>query len=295
MNRVLVTGATGFTARYVIPLLKQKGFEVHGLSSAQCDIRDAPALRDAVAAATPDYVVHLAGTSNLPDADAETLHSINVQGTVNLLQAAERLPERPRKLILASSSYVYGDTGSAPASEDAALEARGAYGRSKRQMEAVAARWFGRLPLIIARPFNYTGVGHDERFLVPKLLRVFRERDPDVSFVDPSVIRDYSDVRWMAEVYVSLLHCPVAGRTINVCSGTGTPLTALVDMLEKLTGRRAASYPRPRAGARPAALVGDPSRLIRLIGGSSPFSLRDTLSWMLETAQRKDSIAPAEV
>jgi nucleoside-diphosphate-sugar epimerase len=161
-------------------------------------------------------------------------------------------------------------------------------------MEIVATRWFDRLPVIIARPFNYTGVGHGERFLVPKLVRAFHERTPDVSFVDPTVIRDYSDVRWVARVYVSLLQCPVAGQTINVCSGTGTPLTALVDILENLTGRRPASYPKPSSGARTAALVGDPSRLIRLIGGSSPFSLRDTLSWMLETAERKGRMAPAE-
>jgi nucleoside-diphosphate-sugar epimerase len=211
-----------------------------------------------------------------------------------LLAACEKLVERPQKIVLVSSSYVYGDTGSAPAREDAALEPRDAYAKSKREMEIVATRWFDRLPLIIARPFNYTGVGHGERFLVPKLVRAFCERDPDVSFVDPSVVRDYSDVRWVAEVYVSLLQCPVAGQVVNVCSGTGTPLTALVDALQELTGRRPASYPKPPAGARTVALVGDPSRLKGLIGRSSPFSLRDTLTWMLETAAAQGRLARAE-
>ena len=292
--RVLVTGASGFTARHVIPILRQRGYEVSGLTTSDCDIRDAVALREAVAEARPESVLHLAGTPNLPDSEADTAFTVNVHGTINLLAACEKLSERPRKIILVSSAYVYGDTGSAPAREDAPLDPRGAYGKSKREMEIAAARWFDRLPLIVARPFNYTGVGHGESFLVPKLVRAFRDRSPDVSFVDPTVVRDYSDARWVAEVYVSLLQCPIASQAINVCSGIGTPLTALVDIFEKLTGHRPASYPKPRSGARPAALVGDPSRLIRLIGGASPFSLRDTLRWMLETAYGKESIARAE-
>lgn len=281
MSRVLVTGATGFTARHVVALLKERGHEVRGLSSKDCDIRDAAAVRDAVGAARPDKVIHLAGTPNLPDSQADHALSINVDGTVNLLEACERLPARPSRIILASSCYVYGDTGGAAMEESGALHPTGAYGRSKLEMERAAARWSGRLHILIARPFNYTGRGHGEQFLIPKLVRAFRETAPDASFVAPDIVRDFSDVRWVASVYAALLDLPQQAAAVNVCSGAATPLTELVDLLERLTGRRARARP-PATRAMRSGLVGSPSRLRTLGIAASPYSLSDTLKWMLD-------------
>lgn len=284
MSRVLVTGATGFTARYVIPLLRERGHEVRGLSSADCDIRDARALLQAVSGASPEKVLHLAGTPNLADTEAELLFGVNVAGTANLLAACATLDCAPR-IVLASSCYVYGDTGGAPAAEDAPLAPTGAYGRSKLQMERLAREWMVRLPILIVRPFNYTGVGHDARFLIPKLVRAFRERASDVSFVDAGVTRDFSDVRWLAEIYAGLLDHGQAGATFNVCSGAGTALAALVELLCQLTGHRPAAEPKPSLGRMAARqLVGSPARLHSLFGRESPYSLRDTLQWMLAAA-----------
>jgi nucleoside-diphosphate-sugar epimerase len=278
VKRVLVTGATGFTASYVIPLLKQRGYEVQGLSSTDCDIRDAATVRHAVIAARPDYVVHLAGTSNLPDTERETLFGVNVEGTSNLLEACAAV--RPQRILLASSCYVYGDTGPTPAAEDAPLRPGTEYGRSKLEMENVARSWSRRLPVMILRPFNYTGVGHGEGFLVPKLVRAFKERRDDVSFVHAGVVRDFSDVRWVAGVYLTLLERGTSGSVVNICSGTGTPLPTLVGLLEKLSGHRPLHGP-PGASARPSRLVGAPGRLGGLLDASSPYALRDTLRWML--------------
>jgi GDP-6-deoxy-D-talose 4-dehydrogenase len=282
VSRVLVTGATGFTGAYLVSFLKKRGLDVRGLSSADIDIRDSSAVRDAVARNTAEYVVHLAGTPNLPDSDADRAFSVNVQGTVNLLEACERWCITPRKILLASSSFVYGDTGTSPAGEDALLAPTGAYGKSKLEMERAAARWFGSLPIVIVRPFNYTGIGHGERFLVPKLVRAFRDRVVDTSFVDPNAVRDYSDVRWVASVYADLLERSDAGMTVNVCSGVGTPLPELVELLEKLTGHSVAKRPGVADAKRRTALVGAPQRLLSLVGKSSPYSLSDTLRWMLE-------------
>lgn len=295
MIRALVTGATGFTGRYVTPLLSARGFDVHGLSSWDGDIRDAAWLRDIVAAIRPHYVVHLAGTPNLPDSQAEVAYSINVQGALNLLEACGRLEERPRKIILASSCYVYGDTGAQPADEDAPLEASGAYGKSKREMERMVAMWQGRLSTMIVRPFNYTGIGHSDQFLVPKLVRLFQQRGTDASFVEPNVIRDYSDVRWVAKVYVDLLDRPECGISVNVCSGIGVPLPTLVGVLEELTGHRVAAKPKPVDGMPKAALVGVPTRLLSMVGTPSPFSLAQTLQWMLGgPAEAKNSSGNSE-
>jgi len=281
VSRVLVTGATGFTARYVLPLLTERGHEVQGLSSRDCDIRDAVAVRDAVAAARPDKVIHLAGTPNVPDSQAELARTINVDGTVRLLEACERLPARPGRILLASSCYVYGDNTTVPSDERAPLHPSGAYGKSKLEMELAAARFAGRLPIVVVRPFNYTGRGHDERFLVPKLVRAFRQPSPDASFVAPDIVRDFSDVRWMAAVYAALLDSREQASVVNACSGAATPLPELVELLERLSGRRARLRP-PAARAVRSQLVGSARRLRSLGIAASPYSLAATLQWMLD-------------
>lgn len=280
MTRVLVTGAAGFTGRYVVPLLAQAGYEVHGLSRAQCDIRDARAAQEALRASRPDRVLHLAGTPSLPDAQRETLFAVNAQATENLLAACAMLDTAPSQILLASSCYVYGDTGGVPADENAPLEPDTEYGRSKLAMEAVARRWMPKLPIVIVRPFNYTGIGHGERFLVPKLVRAFHERGDDVSFVQPGIQRDFSDVRSVAAAYVALLDAGEAGTAYNICSGVGTPLQSLIDVLERLTAHR----PGRRQGAAkgpPRGLVGSPERLRKLPGVGASIALEETLRWML--------------
>lgn len=282
MTRVLVTGATGFTARYVIPLLEARGDTVLRLSTRNCDVRNAADLREAVASARPQQVLHLAGTPNLDDSQADLAQAVNVQGTINLLAACEALPEPPRRIIVASSCYVYGDTGHAPAHERAPLRPRGAYGRSKLDMEQAAARWAERLPIVIVRPFNYTGVGHDERFLVPKLVRAFRSDTPDVSFVYPGVVRDFSDVRWVAAVYAALLGAGKVTGVLNVCSGKSMSLEQLIEMLAEMTGRRPRRPIAAPASDQVSRLVGSPARLAAAGIPFSPYSLTDTLRWMVD-------------
>lgn len=298
--RVLVTGATGFTARYVIPLLQAGGYEVFELARSieagerriACDIRDAIAVQDAVARVQPEYVVHLAGTQNLPDSSAELLFGVNVQGTVNLLEACARLANTPKKFVLPSSAYVYGDTGAEPADESAPLRPTNDYGRSKLEMEQAAARWFDRLPILIVRPFNYTGVGHEERFLVPKLVKVFRDKGKDFSFVDPNVVRDFSDVRWVAEVYAKALGLAETGRAVNVCSGIGVPIFTLVTLLERLTGQGILARTVGQSTQSPGKRLIGSARLIHALVGHSTHQLAETLNWMLEKS--KDVVAPLD-
>lgn len=286
--RVLVTGATGFTARYVVPRFEAAGAEVWKLArgavagerAISCDITDAPGVREAVNMVRPGYVIHLAGTSNLPDSKKETAFLVNVDGTRNLLEACNATHVKP-KVLLASSSYVYGDTGSEPVPESRAPVPANEYGRSKLAMERVAASWYDRIPIVIVRPFNYTGIGHGEQFLVPKLIRVFREKGDDVSFVDAAVERDFSDVRWLSDAYMALAEKGVTGKVYNVCSGIGTRLSEIVAILERLSGHRPASGSMSMAAVKSRSrMVGDPA-LLRSLAGTPGFPLEATLAWML--------------
>jgi GDP-6-deoxy-D-talose 4-dehydrogenase len=123
--------------------------------------------------------------------------------------------------------------------------------------------------------------GHGEQFLIPKLVQAFRETAPDASFVAPDIVRDFSDVRWVASVYVALLESRMPNTAVNVCSGIGTPLAGLVDLLERLTRRKARARPPAMQGIR-SQLVGSPATLRGLGIAASPYSLGETLQWMLD-------------
>lgn len=276
----------------MIPLLEEDGFEVWGVSrtggsggrNLAVDITDSKAIQDAVSRVQPSHVIHLAGTPNLPDSERETAYRVNVDGTGNLLKACRTLRERPARILLASSGYVYGETGPEPADEGRAPAPENEYGRSKLEMEKMAATWHASLPIVIARPFNYTGIGHGERFLVPKLLRVFRSKGDDVSFVDPSVERDFSDVRWLARIYLDLLAVPLVGAACNVCTGVATRLSDLLPVVERISGHRPAKLPPPAQSDRRHRLVGSPARLCATIDRIAPPPFEATLAWMYRGA-----------
>ncbi len=69
----------------------------------------------------------------------------------------------------------------------------------------MARTYADRLPIVLTRPFNYTGVGQSESFVVPKLVSHFANRSASVELGNIDVVRDFSDVRAVAEAYVRLL------------------------------------------------------------------------------------------
>ena len=137
---------------------------------------------------------------------------------------------------------------------------------------------------MIVRPFNYTGPGQREPYLVPKIVRHFAERADEIELGNVDVVRDFLDVRTVVDAYARLLAQPAAaGRTFNVCSGTGTPIRDLVAALERITGRRMAIRVNPefvRAGEA-HRIVGSSAALRSVIGDLKPIPLAETLADML--------------
>ncbi len=290
-RRVLLTGAGGFTGPYVRQRLESAGATVTGLlrpgeagavRDISCEITDATALRGAVAEARPDHVIHLAAISFVPFADTGALMEINVQGTRNLLEACAALPQAPRKIVLASSANVYGNAPVSPIREDAPLAPASDYAASKAEVERLAAEWGARLPILRVRPFNYTGVGQDEKFLVPKLVAAFRRRDAELSMGRTDVVRDFSDVRWVAEAYARLLASPHHSEVFNLCSGTGISVDAILATLAQLAGHapRILADQRFMRANEIHVLVGSPERLQAAVGPLPPVPIHETLAWM---------------
>jgi GDP-6-deoxy-D-talose 4-dehydrogenase len=284
MARVLVTGIQGFTGPYVARALQSAGHEVHGTEAwPRFDLRNPATLTAALQVARPDYVVHLAGLSSVTHADAAELYAVNAVGTGHLLQAIADTAPNVRKVLLASSANVYGNTEADPIDEDVPPAPVNHYACSKLAMEFIARTWFDRLPIIITRPFNYTGPGQTEAFLIPKLVAHYAGRRPLLELGNIDVERDFSDVRMLADAYVRLLSGEAAGTIVNICSGVGRSLRSVLAELQTITGYepelRVAQRLVRRAEVR--RLVGSNRKLREIIGDCAHTDFSETLKWMV--------------
>jgi nucleoside-diphosphate-sugar epimerase len=269
MGRVLVTGLRSFTGPYLARALVQAGHQVLGADEATgFDLRQPATLAAALAEARPDYVVHLAALSSVTHENAAELYAVNTVGTANLLEAIAEGAPGVRKVLLASSANVYGNSDADPIDEKVPPAPVNHYACSKLAMEFIARTWFERLPILVVRPFNYTGPGQSENFLIPKLVAHYAQRWPLLELGNIAVERDFSDVRMVADVYARLLAADSAGMVVNVCSGVGRSLRSVLDELQRITGHapelRVAEHLVRRAEVH--RLVGSNRRLRELIG-----------------------------
>lgn len=293
-KRAFITGLSGFTGRYVERELRAAGYEVFGTVSPGAtpgagqfavDLNDRDGLAAVVRQVAPDVVAHLAAIAFVGHGDIEQLYRVNVAGTRNLLEALAALPAKPSAVLLASSANIYGNTDVGVIGEDVPAAPANDYAVSKLAMEYMARLWRDKLPLIVVRPFNYTGVGQHENFLLPKIVAHFRRRAADIELGNLHVWRDFSDVRMVARSYRRLLAAPAAlGGTFNICSGQAWSLGEALAMMGDIAGYQINVHVNPafvRAN-EVVRLVGDHSRLAGVVGALAPVPLADTLRWMYQ-------------
>jgi nucleoside-diphosphate-sugar epimerase len=291
-GRVLITGLTGFTGRYLRHTLVERGYEVQGTSQepepgdagVHCvDLLDAPALAALVGDFRPTHVVHLAAISFVAHGDAQDIYATNIIGTRNLLQALAGLGAgHMRCALLASSANIYGNALHSPIRETEPPCPANDYAVSKLAMEHMANLWAGAVPVTVVRPFNYTGVGQASHFVVPKIVNAFRDRAPRLELGNIDVERDLSDVRDMVEAYARLLEA-APGGAFNICSGRSISLGEIMAIASELTGYSPAVVVNPafvRAN-EVRRLCGSNEKLLSAIGPWTPRPMRQTLEWML--------------
>jgi nucleoside-diphosphate-sugar epimerase len=290
----LVTGIEGFTGRYVEAELIDAGFSVVGISHEPgsgvhvADLCDRGAISNIVQRVNPDVVVHLAAIAFVAHGDADAIYRTNVCGTRNLLEALASLPKVPRSILLASSANVYGNSEVELLTETAPVAPANDYAVSKLAMEYMARLWMDKLPIILARPFNYTGVGQSEKFLLPKIVNHFKRRERVIELGNIEVARDFQDVRFVARSYRKLIDVQAFGETVNICSGVAHSLMEVVRMLEQLAGyeieiRVNPAFVRANDVLR---LRGSNDKLGRLIGPLKLIPLEQTLEWMYRTEEK---------
>lgn len=297
MKTALVTGADGFTGRYVAAELKQAGYRVVGISpnadsvspdTIACDICDLAALTQAVSEVQPVVVCHLAAIAFVAHGDVESIYRTNVVGTRNLLEAVSKAGTA-QAVVLASSSNIYGNSTSEILDETTLPAPANDYAVSKLAMEYVAKLWAEKLPITIVRPFNYTGVGQSPMFLVPKIVDHFVRRAPYIELGNLNVVRDFSDVRTVAMCYRRLVETAAArksGEAFNTCSGAGYSLREVIAMMQEIAGYEIEIRVNPafvRANDV-MKLIGTRAKLVNAIGPLPDLPFRETLDWMYSHA-----------
>ena len=160
MNKLLLTGATGFLGRNILNVLNEREYQITTLGNPStdiaCDIRkEIPKFnRDF------DYVIHAAGKAHVvpkSDSEKQEFHDVNVRGTLNLLKGIE-LSGIPKQFVFISSVSVYGQEYGNDIGEKFVLAAKDPYGLSKIKAEEIVTEWcckhnvvctILRLPLLV--------------------------------------------------------------------------------------------------------------------------------------------------
>jgi GDP-4-dehydro-6-deoxy-D-mannose reductase len=303
MTRVLVVGASGFLGRHLCALLAGKGIDVLALSRSQppdssrkwlqADIQDAAAIGEILAETRPDVVVHLATPPR--HAELAELIAVHVHGTDTLLGMVAANVPRARVLVVGSSAE-YGQVGEdeLPISEAVRPRPVSNYGLGKlmqAELVQVRARQWG-LALCHARVFNVTGPGESADQVVGAIVKQLVQAEVGVGDGTIRVrrldtIRDFLDVRDVASALWALAANPDATGIINVCSGTGVTIQAVLEnLLQASTAQPEVVVLEDRPSPTDVPVqVGDPGRLAALTGFKPLIGLATSLQDTLEASR----------
>ena len=294
MTCVFVTGGSGFAGSHLCARLEDMGDEI---TRFEGDVRDLDSLRDALRAARPESVAHLAAASSVSQAwgDERSVWDINATGTLNLVLAVRDVAAHARVLVV-SSAEVYGIVPAErqPIVESEPLAPYSPYGLSKAAADLIAMQ--SSLDVAVVRPFNHIGPGQDSRFAIAsfcaQIARIERsESPPTIKVGNLDARRDLSDVRDVVEAYRLLLAPSGPRGPLNVASGQAHRMGDVLDSLIALAScpiETAIDAQRFRPSDVPL-LCGDASRLASATGWAPGFTLARTLADTLDAARRAAS------
>ena len=190
----------------------------------------------------------------------------------------------PKKIILASSATVYGNQKTALLDESLCPSPANHYGASKYAMETLAKGYFEKLSIMITRPFNYTGRGQAEHFLIPKIVKHFKENKKEIELGNVDVSREFNDISFVCEVYEKLLLSEKESVVVNICSNRGIKLLDVIEIMQELAGYKIEikiNQKFVRKGEI-STLTGSAANLFDIIGEIKQKELKQTLREMYE-------------
>jgi UDP-glucose 4-epimerase len=311
-QRILVTGGVGYVGRETVGQLVEAGEdEVHVIDNLACgehrlakmdqsrftlhraDIRDADAIRKVLGAVKPDTIIHLAAIHYIPTCEAEPGRAVgvNVQGTVNLLDAA---PQGTR-FVFASTAAVYAPSDDAHVEEQIGSGPVDIYGLTKQHGERFVRYYHenGKVRGVIVRLFNVVGSGETNPHLAPAIIEQISDGNNRLNLGNLFPHRDYIDVRDAAHGFRALAKAEAKGGGLIV-SNLGTGRTHEVGDVVKLIAKASGldvtihqDQSRVRAVDRPM-LKASTERLRSLTGWAPAITLAESMraAWATRAEDR---------
>jgi GDP-4-dehydro-6-deoxy-D-mannose reductase len=251
--RVLITGASGFAGSFLARECARAGDSVVGISltgdvpeggseGAAVDLLNGDAVREAVRAARPEVVYHLAALSSVGRSWEEPARTVqdNVAMSVNMLEAL-RFEAADARTVWVSSCEVYGVPEALPLTEDARLNPANPYAVSKAAGDMLAAVYVDAhgLNMVRARPFNHAGPEQRTIFIMSSLARQAAEAQLsgvdslEIATGNPDTRRDFTDVRDVVRAY-RLLAASNESGVFNVCTGQSISAADQVRLVSEL-------------------------------------------------------------
>lgn len=321
--KVLITGISGFAGGFLVEELLSDpnkkielygtyinekelvntGFKKNKARLVKCDITNRDEVDQVVGEIKPDQIYHLAGIASPAFADREKVLAVNVEGTLNILRAAQKLKKKI-KILLASTGYVYGSSeNQQPFTEESETKAIGVYAESKLTMEKQALGLpADNVEIVISRSFNHIGSRQTPDFVVPafakQIAEIEKEINPPVMYVgNLEATRDFLDVVDVSRAYRLLMEKGGTEEIYNVASGQAVKISAILDKLLTLSTKEI-SIEQDQNRLRPSDLaysVGSYAKIKKELGWQPTISLDKTLRivldyWRGETASSSKNI-----
>ncbi len=298
--RVLVTGANGFIGSHLTELLLAQGYNVRALNQYNSfndygwlegiehprlevvsgDIRDSGFCIDL--AKDCDTIFHLAALIAIPFSYVapESYVDTNIKGTLNICKAAQHCGTR--RLLVTSTSEVYGTALTVPISESHPRQPQSPYSATKIGADAIAQSFhhaFG-LPVVVVRPFNTYGPRQSARAIIPTIISQIASGMTEIKVGDLRPTRDFNFVTDTCRGFLALAQAEgVEGREINIATGTEVTMRQTLELIAELMGAEV-SYVTDPARLRPSG-----SEVMRLCGDNS--LITSLTSWRPEVDLRE--------
>ena len=313
MDKVLVTGADGFIGSHLTQVLLDEGCEVRalaqynsfnnwgwledirhpGLEVVTGDVRDPNFCRHIVSGV--DTVFHLAALIAIPYSYVapDSYVDTNVKGTLNICQAVR--DEGVERLLVTSTSEVYGTARYVPIDEKHPKQPQSPYSASKIGADAIALSFHNAFepPVTVVRPFNTYGPRQSARAIIPTIITQIAAGERRIKVGDLTPTRDFNYVADTAAGFIALAKCREAvGREVNIATGREVSMADTLQAIASIMGADVEWVVDPQrlrpGGSEVFRLLGDNSLITRLTGWRPRYTLEEglgkTVEWFTDPA-----------